>query len=55
MVKESLLEEEVFQVRLNAVKDDAPSMMEAKRLKKKKKKKAEGIKVEASETRRDLW
>lgn len=54
MVKESLLEEEVFQVRLNAVKDDAPSMMEAKRLKKKKKK-AEGIKVEASETRRDLW
>ena len=35
VVKESLLEEEVFQVRLNAVKDDAPSMMEAKRLKKK--------------------
>ena len=53
VVKESLLEEEVFQVRLNAVKDDAPSMMEAKRLKKKNQ--AEGIKVEASETRRDLW
>lgn len=34
VVKEGLLEEEVFQVRLNAVKDDAPSMMEAKRLKK---------------------
>ena len=52
VVKESLLEEEVFQVRLNAVKDDAPSMMEAKRLKKNQ---AEGIKVEASEMRRDLW
>ena len=35
MVKEGLLEEKVFQVRLNAVKDDAPSMMEAKRFKKK--------------------